>query len=301
MFSRTDGEISMTVQPQAETLHAFAHDVHSQCGEDGIIAEILRRLPTTDRWAVEFGAWDGVSYSNTAALAERGWSRVLIEGDASRHASLAKRYGADPTQIPVCAMVGWDGPHTLDKILARIEQVPRDFDVLSVDIDGTDYHVWQAVDEYSPKIVVVEFNPTIRNGIEFVQPKDPSIRMSASISSYVGLAHQKGYELAAATEYNAIFVRSDLFHHLGIADNSVDALRTDTSWQTEVFFGFDGHMHRVGGRGLEWHDTELPKDIRLVPRVFDGFPGDFGPGRRVLFKLWRTSRRMRTGRSVRGD
>ena len=56
-----------------------ATNVHSQNGEDGVIAEILDRLPELDRWCVEFGAWDGVHLSNTRHLIEsRDFGAVLI-------------------------------------------------------------------------------------------------------------------------------------------------------------------------------------------------------------------------------
>ena len=272
--------------------NSFARDVHSQCGEDGIIEAILERLPERDMWAVEFGAWDGVTLSNTAALEEVGYTRILIEGDRSRFDKLRSRFAPHPVSQPIHAVVGWQHPHTLDDILATTS-TPRDFDVLSIDIDGNDYHVWRATTSYRPKLVVIEFNPTIRNGVEFVQKPDLHARRSCSISSLVNLGKTKGYELAASTEYNAIFVRSDLFGHLGLVDNSVDVIRTDTSWQSEIFFGFDGHAIITGGRGLEWHGVDLKDDVRVVPRVFDGFPGDFGIARRGMLRLWQRYRRTR--------
>ena len=50
-----------------------AHDVHSQFGEDGVLAELLRRLGIERGWCCEFGAYDGVHLSNTRLLLEQGW------------------------------------------------------------------------------------------------------------------------------------------------------------------------------------------------------------------------------------
>jgi len=62
-----------------------ATNVHSGTGEDGVIGEILDRLPETDRWCVEFGAWDGLNLSNTRHLIEsRGYAAVLIEADPAK-------------------------------------------------------------------------------------------------------------------------------------------------------------------------------------------------------------------------
>lgn len=287
------------VDPDSPPLSDFAKDVHSQCGEDGIIAEILRRLPTRDRWCVEFGAWDGFSYSNTAALWEAGYYRVLIEGDARRFAALERRLGRSPRTHLIKAMVGWTAPDSLD-LLLKETPVPTDFDLLSIDIDGNDYHVWSAVEEYRPKLVVIEFNPTIRNGVRFVQEPDSGLHQSSSIDSLVDLADQKGYELAATTEFNAFFVSRELFEILGISDNSVGHLRRDKSWQSEVFFGFDGRAIIMGGRGLEWHGLPMPHDKRFVPKFFEGFPAaDFGLPRKALLKLWAAWRRRATRRTTR--
>ena len=253
---------------------------------------ILARLPARDQWAVEFGAWDGQLMSNTAALADAGYRRVLIEADQRRLRALRRKYKSDPNTVPILAMVGWSESDSLDTIL-ETTAVPHDFDLLSIDIDGNDYHVWKAVRKYRPKVVVIEFNPTIRNGVEFVQPPDPELNQSSSITSLVGLGRSKGYELAAATEFNAVFVHEDLHPCLGIEDNSVDRLRTDKTWQAEIFFGFDGHAIIQGGRGLHWHGMAVPTDVRLVPRFFDGFPGRWSRPKRGLLRVWTYLRRVR--------
>ena len=276
-------------------LAAFAADVHSQCGEDGILAEILRRLGDLDHWAVEFGAWDGVMMSNTAALAERGWERVLIEGDPAKHQELVRRYAGDSSTIAIRGMVGWEGRQALDSLLAATP-VPEDFDVLSIDIDGNDYHAWAAVERYNPKVVIVEFNPTVRNGVRYVQPRDSAINRGCSISSLNDLAVKKGYRLVAATEFNGFFVREDLLPRVGVRDNEPETLRTDTSWQAELFFGFDGVAMIRGGRGLFWHRASVPPEVRMVPRLFVGFPGSFGRVRWLAFRLWAEARYRLRGR-----
>ena len=240
---------------------------------------------------MEFGAWDGTALSNTAALIESGYSAVLIEADTRKAKRLARKYANSASIVTICAMVGWEGPNTLDRLLSATP-IPRDFDLLSIDIDGNDFHVWKALEFYRPKIVVVEFNPTIANGVEFVQAPIVSLRHGSSISSLSKLAVRKGYALVATTEYNAFFALEELLPILGLTDTSVERLRTDASWPSEVFFGYDGQMIIKGGRGLEWHRMKLPAKKRMVPRLFMGFPGDFGLFRRAVFKVWRVGRAL---------
>jgi len=164
-------------------LFRHARNVHSQKGEDGIIEKILEVLGTKQGWCVEFGAWDGEYLSNTYNLiANHGFSAVLIEGSAERVGVMTERFRANAKVIPVHAFVGFTPDDGLDKILAATP-IPSDFDVLSIDIDGNDYHAWKAVSRYRPKLVVIEFNPTIPSAVEFVQPADMSINQGSSLLS----------------------------------------------------------------------------------------------------------------------
>ena len=72
--------------------------------------------------------------------------------------------------IMINAAVGFDKSNSLDVLLSG-RQVPADVDVLSIDIDGNDYHAWAAINSLRPKLVVIEFNPTIANAVRFIQEK----------------------------------------------------------------------------------------------------------------------------------
>lgn len=264
----------------------YAANVYSQAGEDGVIAEIFKRIGTTNRWCVEFGAWDGQVLSNSRALLTTGWSGVLIEGDPTKAAALSRLYETRPDVVTLPSMVGWAGDQQLDRILSET-QLPNDFDLLSIDIDGNDYHVWASLVQYRPRLVVIEFNPTIPNGIDFVQPADPAVSQGSSIDALVSLGRSKGYSLVAALEFNAFFVPDEIYPLLGVDDNSIDRLRTDTSWQSQIFFGFDGRAFLRGSKSLYWHGVPVPRQVRVVPRALMGFPGRFGPVRKRVHAVWR--------------
>jgi hypothetical protein len=115
-------------------LAAFARNDYSQAGEDGIIERIMEILPpVSDRWCVEFGAWDGEYLSNTAALINlRNYSAVLIEPDASRFETLSKKSRGNAKVICQRGFVSFDPPDTLDERLTQTK-IPKDFDLLSID------------------------------------------------------------------------------------------------------------------------------------------------------------------------
>src|SRR5688500_2385950 len=125
-------------------LTPFELRVFSQNGEDGVIAELLRRAPASHRWFVEFGASTGVE-NNCALLADVfGWSGLFMEGGSWEFERLERKYRGNHRVVTRQALVT---PENVESLL-RNAGVPEDFDVLSVDIDGADYYVWQALEAF---------------------------------------------------------------------------------------------------------------------------------------------------------
>jgi hypothetical protein len=270
-------------------LLGHASNVTSQNGEDGIIAKILEVLGPPRGWCVEFGAWDGRHLSNTYNLiANRGFYAVMIEGSAKRFRDLEAAFKGNPKVYPLNAFVGFTESDGLDALLARTP-IPEEFDVLSIDIDGNDYHVWNAVTRYRPRVVVIEYNPTIPTAVDFVQPPDLSVNQGASITALNRLAAQKGYELVAVTTHNCLFVRSEYFAAFGIEDNSVARLRADESMVTYIFNGFDGTVFIRGCGAVGWHGVPYrEKRMQQVARVFRRFPDAVGPVMKAFAKPYRS-------------
>jgi hypothetical protein len=191
----------------------FRHRITSQWGEDGIIEEIFRRIGTRNNVCVEVGAWDGKYLSNTWALwHERNWSALLVEGDAERVQAL-KESLREFDRVKICgAYVSIDGPLSLDNLLAK-HDLPTQLDLISIDIDGDDYHVFDSMRDFQPRVVIVEYNPTVPPEVDLIQV--PGEYFGASALSLVKLAHTKGYKLVCCTETNCFFVLASEYEALG--------------------------------------------------------------------------------------
>jgi hypothetical protein len=189
-------------------LARYRYNRYSQNGEDGVIEEICRRLSITAGWSVEFGAWDGRHLSNTFNLvAHQNWQGVFLEMDPARYESLLVTKSAFPGRFhTLCARVGWEGEDRLDHLLAQTP-LPADFELLSIDIDSYDYEVWNSLENYRPKIVLIESNVQFRPGV--FQRHNPPHAIAASFSSLVELGRVKGYQLVCHTG-NCIFVENGL-------------------------------------------------------------------------------------------
>lgn len=270
---------------QNNPLLTYAHNIHSQRGEDGILAHIFDVLGISNGWCVEFGAWDGKHLSNTYALMEKGWSGVFIEGSEKRYQDLVATYGENKNAHPVCAFVNFDGENTLDGILSKTP-ITKDFDLLSIDIDGNDYHIWDSVKAYNPKVVIIEYNPAIPPHVAYVQPKDMKVNQGNSLLSVVNLGKEKGYELVATTLLNAIFVRKDLFSLFNVGDNSPAAMFSDKRYLIDAFVLYDGTVQYSEGAKVFWHGIPLQSE-QPIPKIFRTFPSVMGPIKLFFFKVWR--------------
>ena len=273
-------------------LSRFARNVTSQYGEDGIIEKVLEVIGVKDKWCVEFGSWDGKTCSNTYYLiTDKGYSAVLIEGNPKRYKDLLKTFGDNDRVIPLNAFVGFDNENDLDSILKKTD-IPTDFDVLSIDIDGNDYHVWKAIRNYKPKVVVIEFNPTIPATVEFVQSADKRLQHGSSLLSITKLATSKGYELVCATASNAIYVDENFLGLFGINDNSVGTMMTDQSYITHIFSGYDGTVFIRGCGVIPWQEIAYKESrVQQIPKWATKRIGDHNILRRKMGKLFRRLRK----------
>jgi len=254
------------VKPESAFLQDYRGNITSQFGEDGMIGRIFEIMEPNNKFCVEFGAWDGKRFSNTwSLLNDFGWRGLLIEADDAKFAELKDEYsGRDDVELRN-TLVGLKGDQSLDALLAGAN-APRDPDFLSIDVDGMDWHIWASLTKFRPRLIVVEFNPTVPNDVVFVQDDDPSVNQGASLLAFVELGKSKRYELVATTECNAFFVDGTFFPAFGIDDNDIDAMHDPSDFETRLFQCYDGTLLLAGCKRLLWSDVAFDQqDIQVLP------------------------------------
>jgi hypothetical protein len=177
-------------------LTAYELRVFSQNGEDGVVAEILRRIGVAGGWFVEF--------------------------DAAQYEALRRRFAGNPRVRTVHAAVE---PDTAEELF-RSAGVPPEPDVLSIDVDGNDYWIWKALSTYRPRVVVVEYNGALDPLSRRVMPYQPGFRWDhtsgygASLGALEDLGLEQGYRLVhtESAGVNAFFVREELAEGLPSGD-----------------------------------------------------------------------------------
>ncbi len=199
----------------SDRLIKFEFQVFSQSGEDGIIEEIFNRIGTTNKYFVEFGVQDGLECNSTYLLL-KNWNGLWLEGSKKYTKRIIKNFSfIIGKQLNV--KNSFITAENIENIFKE-QKVPQEIDLLSIDIDGNDYYVWSAINAYSPRVVVIEYNATLRPNIEWIKAYqadsvwDRTMHFNASLKSMELLGLKKGYKLVGCNFHgtNAFFVREDL-------------------------------------------------------------------------------------------
>lgn len=211
---------------QAPLIHLsqYGRKVYSQFQEDGQLEELIRRLDPP-KYFVEIGA--GHNGENcTHILLDHGWRGLWLEGN-ERHADMLKEAVQHPKVSIQHAFV------KLENLEWNLRSVPREFGVLSIDVDGNDYWIWKAlcggINPYRPHVVVIESQCQKPLDEPFVAPYDPlyvwdhvSQDTGASPYSMIELGESLGYRFVGMSSEtppldspNMFYVRGDLAYLLG--------------------------------------------------------------------------------------
>jgi hypothetical protein len=254
-----------------------AHElgVFSQWGEDGLIAYLIGRVPIERPWFVEFGVDDYREANTRYMLMTRNWRGLVIDGSEAnvntiKADALSWRHDLDAR----CAFVTRENINTL----IGDAGFRGDIGLLSVDIDGNDYWVWEAIDVVSPRIVIVEYNSSWGPTRALTTPYDPgfvrgakhysNLYYGASIAALARLGEQKGYSLIGGNSAgnNAFFVRDDVRGSLAAVAPEVAYRRASFREARDpggalTFASFDARLREIAD--LHVHDLESGRDVTI--------------------------------------
>ena len=202
-----------------ESLDKEEFKVFSQWGEDGIIQFLLRHVEIKNDIFVEFGVENYLESNTRFLLVNNNWSGLVIDGDPENISYIKSSliYWRHDLKAE-CAFITKDN---INELLIS-NGLKNDIGLLSIDIDGNDYWVWDAIDVISPRIVVCEYNSLWGDTLSVTTPYQPSfsrtkehysnLYFGASITALTDLAKSKGYSLVGSNTAgnNIFFVRNDL-------------------------------------------------------------------------------------------
>lgn len=225
-------------------LERYGFQVYSQNEEDGMINEIFNRIGTTNKFFIEFGVQSGLE-SNTHFLLFNGWKGIFIEGSEGYYKQILNNFKEPIKNKKLTVLNKFITAENINDIINSTEAYKiNDIDLLSIDIDGNDYHVFKAIDVINPRVVVIEYNTKFPPPSEYIMPYNPehcwdyTDIQGASLQSLTKLANEKGYSLVATTltGVNAFFVKNELIEDKFCDVNDVQALHNPYRHRCITFY-----------------------------------------------------------------
>lgn len=230
-------------------LDRYGFKVYSQNDEDGIIEEIFNRIGTTNKIFVEFGVGDGLE-CNSHYLLHKGWIGLWMEGNPDACKAITVRFLPllQKGQLKIGNVF-----ITKDNIneLIKAGGIVGEIDLLSVDIDGNDWHVWKAINVIQPRAVIVEYNAKFPPNYAWVMPYnenhsyDGSDCHGASLKAFELLGRELGYQLVGTNlnGVNAFFVKQELAKGLFVEPATAEELYNPFRYITGQRYN-NGHPSR---------------------------------------------------------
>ena len=198
--------------------------IFSQWGDDGIISWIFHKLNCPSPFFIEFGVQNYRESNTRFMLLNKNWSGLVIDGnpdfiDYIKNDPIYWRHSLNALNLFITK-------DNIDDFLKK-HCPKKDVELLSIDIDGNDYWIFESIKSLSPKIIICEFNSLFGEKAEISTPyKEDFVRGTAhyshlyfgsSIQALITLAKTKGYSFLGTNRNgnNAYFARNDIFQSLG--------------------------------------------------------------------------------------
>jgi hypothetical protein len=240
--------------------------VFSQWGEDGVIDWLIERaaIPASLHTFVEFGV-EAYRQANTRFLLEnRNWRGLVMDGNPT----LVETLKEDPLywQYDLAAKSAFITRENINTLLLEAG-FSGDIGLLSIDVDGNDYWIWEAISAIQPVICVCEYNAVLGDLHAISVPYDAKftrgsshfshLYFGASIAALRNLAAQKGYRFLGTTQAanDAFFIRNDYASYF-------DSINKIVAWPSQIRESRDikGDLSYISGR----HRLELIADMPVI-------------------------------------
>ncbi|TDH27022.1 hypothetical protein EXU57_09485 [Segetibacter sp. 3557_3] len=223
--------------------------VYSQFEEDGILLYIFSVIGTTNKQVVEICAGDGIQCMAANLVINHGWTGLLFDGDAAavEQGNRFFRSNQSTWLYPPAFRQAWITRENINQLITN-NGFMGEIDLLSLDIDGNDYHIMEAITVVKPRVIICETHNVIPAHLALTIPYKSDFNMSsevhhefrgASLLAMQKLLKTKGYRLVGGHRYgfNALFISegvgTEYFPEVSVAsvyDNAYTRHRMSTAW-----------------------------------------------------------------------
>lgn len=209
---------------QAAALGEIAFKANSQFEEDGILLHLFAAIGTTNKKSVEIGCSDGRESNSTNLILNHGWTGLLLEGDKGNVERGNIFFATHPNTYfnPPLFKNVWITKDNINSIISEAG-FAGEVDLLSIDIDGNDYYIMEAISAIKSRVIVCEVQGMIPPDLAVTIPYKedfycwnkpyPEVNFrSLSPAAAVKLLGRKGYRLIGAHKegFNLFFIKNEL-------------------------------------------------------------------------------------------
>jgi len=242
------------LRPKIKSINQFEKRIYSQNGEDGIINGIFTKIGLTNKFFVEFGVGNGTECNSRYLREKKNWTGLMMDGNENPRENVKREF------------------ITAENIQDLFEKynVPQEFDLLSIDLDFNDFWIWNAIKDYKPRVVVIEYNSTIPFSESKVVKYDTQATwdgtnfFGGSLAAMIQLGQAKGYTLVGCDNrgINAFFVADDL-----ISDH-FDLPKQEQLYRSPTWGEIENGIH-IGHRKSLRNMVELPTTLVDITPIFE--------------------------------
>ncbi|SOD81213.1 Methyltransferase FkbM domain-containing protein [Spirosoma fluviale] len=225
--------------------------VHSEFEEDGILLYIFSLIGTTNKRVVEICAGDGMQCMAANLIINHGWDGLLFDGEKNNVDKGIVFFASNKSTFlfPPIFKQAWLTVENINHLISE-NGFQGGIDLLSLDIDGNDYYIMDAINVVRPRVIICETHNVIPSDIAITIPyredfyyrdgKQHEEFRSVSLLAMKNLLAKKGYRLVGSHRYgfNVIFMLNEVgkeyFPEVSIEsvhDNSYTKFRTETAWK----------------------------------------------------------------------
>lgn len=214
---------------EINSLKDIEFKIFSQWGEDGIIQYLINKIPIENEVFIEFGVENYIESNTRFLLINNNWSGLVIDG-SKENIDYIKNDPEIYWKYDLSVVQNFITIENINEIIRECN-ISGDIGLLSIDIDGNDYWVWENIDCISPRIIICEYNSvfgeykdiSIPYKSDFYRTHEhySNLYFGASLKALCRLADSKGYEFIGCNSagVNAFFVRKDLIKFLDIKED----------------------------------------------------------------------------------
>lgn len=229
---------SIHEKKESRNLRDYEFKIFSQWGEDGILQRLIKVVDIKNRTFIEFGVEDFFESNCRYLLMKDNWSGLVIDGSSSNIDRLKGSYFFWKHHL--LAVEAFITRDNINELLAK-SGFDEDLGILSVDLDGNDYHVLEKITFFKPRILICEYNSVFGANRKISVPYDENFMRTkkhysnlywgASLAAMTHLANKRGYSLVGTNtaSNNAFYVRNDLLN------DNLEVLDVEQSYSVSLY------------------------------------------------------------------